>query len=113
MATGTITNVISTGSNTNGYYCKFSDGTLIQYGHVLVSFSGSMASGSITMPYSFISDPAPTFFIMAQSTSVERLLLKCGANASGNNFDYTVATADGTSYSSSRNLNWFAIGRWK
>ncbi len=111
--------ITESGSNENGYYIKFDDGTMIAYGHITnnISFENEWGSlfygtiGMITFPEPFVSPPyiyysdmggTPAFFIATSGTVS------------------TIGTPHIDLYRPVRNtnllavgLNWLAIGRWK
>ena len=109
MATGTIINVISSGSNSNGSYIKFADGTMIEYG----SFSASLTANNyteyeLTFPVEFQSYPSLTlcpelwadpraYSWIIKSKGTARPVFRLGNTGSAQTVDW----------------RWIAIGRWK
>jgi hypothetical protein len=110
-------NLLESGSNTNGNYMKFSDGTLIQWGVVQASANTNYAN--VNYPINFIND---YFNLIATqkytggsdyggSTQIRCITTpQTGTVSAG--YIYSVFS-DGTSPSFKRNINWIAIGRWK
>ena len=111
----------STGSNTNGFYIKYGDGTLIQWNRLSVKDQaisngyGSFFIGTrnITFPVAFVGDPP----------SVQCSCFTWGTSASwgcvlGNSVSTTGCSLCGfdiASRSTGTNvfISWYAIGRWK
>lgn len=112
-------NLLESGSNTNGNYIKFSDGTMIEWNtfddntFVIGSGYGSLYQGvkTYTFPVAFIEVP----------TCVQCSRAKWGSGASWGTVDgftkttITVRAIDVLSRASGTNthISWFAIGKWK
>lgn len=104
--------IIEKGSNSNGYYIKFADGTLIQYGKLVISSLacttgyGSFYYGTttaITFPIQFnnLYSLTPTL----QSNGIGSI---CVSQSSVSNF--TCRCINGTSGNISATIFWIAIG---
>lgn len=94
-----ITSVIR-GSNSNGYYCKLPDGTLVQWG-VRPSYTGNQTFS------------LPTTMLNSSYTVI-------GSDSSGNRVNLTIAASTASSYAvypspatTAYTLSWIAIGQWK
>ena len=107
-----------TGSNSNGYYSKFADGTLIQWGTVTPSLTLSQigssgvyyATTNITLPQSFATNS--TFYGYGSSRFGTGHNVPIGVLQSS----LSVATLnvyDFYARSGTANIKWCAIGRWK
>ena len=116
---GNKEDIIEKGSNVNGYYIKFSDGTMIEWNSVsdntfaITSSYGSLYQGvkTYTYPVEFIDVP----------TCVQCSRAKWGNGASWGTVDgytksnITVRAIDVLSRASGTNVavSWLAIGKWK
>ena len=97
---------IISGSNANGNYTKFPDGTLMCWGETGVISSES--SEVITWPIAFTAKPS------VSACSLTRNSYNVSFGSGGNNTGVTTTT--GTLYTESGATNvasWIAIGRWK
>lgn len=111
------------GSNSNGHYIKFADGTLIQYGISVLTAPGSMSAASgvqglywatftLTLPIAFVDND---YSIIATTRYQTGHPFACGsvpasetiATIAAYDF-YARPNNDGT-----RKFFWQAIGRWK
>lgn len=110
--------IIASGSNTNGNYTKFSDGTMICYKSVTVTAAINNAWGSVYETSNSVSfGNFPETFISAPIVTVEPTGTGCWVEG----LNDTNTTQVGNSYlaravdTSSRNysFNIIAIGRWK
>lgn len=106
------------GSNANGNYIKYDDGTLIQWGETTATTgTTSRNRGGITVYYSdSVTQNFPISFI--DNTCNVHPQINGGTGAV--NFIYTVMyrdrvgiTLESTASSYSRTIRWIAIGRWK
>lgn len=105
------------GNNENGYYQKFDDGTLIQWGTIQASANTSYAD--VSYPINFV-DTNYNLIATQKYTSGSdyggSLQLRClttsQAYSVSAGYVYSVYS-DGTSPAFKRNINWLAIGRWK
>ena len=99
------------GSNANGYYTKFADGTLVQWGVSGQYASGNTANVAVTMPLAFVNsgyavvsngevgdDPTNYEVLIVIQRNTSQQFTAHIRNATGN---YT------------RQFGWIAIGRWK
>ena len=111
MATGTIKELFPiSGSDTNGYYCKFPDGTLIQWG------AKTGASGmTVTLPTSFV-DATYSVSMHAHYNSVTSIVCILSELERGTGY-FKINAWDANTKAASTATNipvlWIAIGRWK
>lgn len=115
-----IDGIVESGSNANGHYLKFADGTLIQYGKVFInSGSTSKASGGITF---YSNDSVSVTFPISFTGTTDDIY--CYTNVWGFSYFYyahmcatSTTKADirygSTLSNSERAVQWIAIGRWK
>ena len=110
--------IIESGSNANGYYEKYANGTMKQWGKAIVTAELKTAHGSSgwfrTASEQFITHPVP----FVGETPVVNLTAQAALNIayiSTNNLDKTgffplvpVSQAGATRY-----VHWTAIGKWK
>ena len=109
--------IVESGSNTNGSYVKYQDGTILQCGTKEISENAS--NGSITYPIAFI-DTNYYIFANQKYTSGSgyggSTQLKCVSTPQGTSttagYIYNVY-GDGTTPNFKRQVNWFAMGKWK
>lgn len=118
---GIYDNAFESGSNSNGNYIKFNDGTLIQWGTVTKNIAVTTLSSStnwyygdgyvVNFPISFINnnyyanvnnDNAGLISLMVYSTTAKttssfEFNLSCNIEVTSRNYDFS----------------WIAIGRWK
>lgn len=96
--------IIESGSNANGYYTKFSDGTLICYGNKTIS------NYSVTINY-------PAIFIDTNYSLVTQFVrdesLGNYSNSQGLNSLTTTSCVCYSAYKETATVLWIAIGRWK
>lgn len=111
--------IIESGSNSNGNYVKYSDGTLIQWGTTNISTSSTSfeIGGVTTYRSNQIQQKLPLNFINTSSMSVSAQI-EGGAGVL--NFIYTISgtsyitlTLQSTSSNYSRTIKWMIIGKWK
>lgn len=106
-----------TGSNSNGYYSKFADGTLIQWGSITPTLTltqiGSSgiytATTTVTFPQAF--DNA-RYYAYGTSRYGTGHAVSVGAIQSGAGY-MTISIYDFYARSGTINVTWCAIGRWK
>ena len=111
--------VVESGSNANGNYVKYVDGTMICYGEKNPSLTINISWGTlyrsetfnITYPATFTTDPSFNITIKG-GTSAFVLNWNAPANFKTNTGDYVVVRPD-TRASSYYPMTWIAIGRWK
>ena len=94
--------VVSSGSNSNGYYVKYYDGTMIQWFKSAVTVN---AWNTITLPISFI-DTTYSQTVSLANGSLGYCVTTNSTKTSGSFQVYQ--TSNGTG-----DVNWMAIGRWK
>ena len=114
--TTTVQNIIASGSNANGNYVKYSDGTMICYGSTSLnevsvsdyySFCKRTNSLTITFPMEF--DEVPNVTITNQGFGIFSYTIN---NITANNFSYYAFTYPSAS-NASGSLQYVAIGKWK
>ncbi len=111
-------------SNSNGFYIKFSDGTLIQYGTATVDFSldtwtvanlnigtygwsyYSLSKGPFTLPTSFIDG---NYSISAIAGSNQRFMQASTTTTTG----FTLVWYNYAATAAVTSFKWQAIGKWK
>ena len=106
------------GSNTNGNYIKYDDGTLIQWGTTTITTGTSSSSiGGMTIYNGNVVQDLPLPVITGTTMSVSAHV-EGGAGVL--NFIYTITspsnitlTLQSTSSNYQRTIKWLAIGRWK
>ena len=106
------------GSNANGYYIMFSDGTQICYGRKALNtlaITGAWGSWfistplSVTYPASFVGAPA-SLSVNMETTTADIALWMNGLSTTTSFTGYFARGAAGTFNCS---MGWIAIGRWK
>ena len=107
--------VIEQGSNTNGYYRKWSSGTLEQWGQVTTSASSGNVSATIHFPVEFVDTAYYIQLTASRNFGVSQSLAEC-YYSSGNRQATTAQTTvswfkSGNSYATE--IRYFVIGRWK
>ena len=113
-----INEIIESGSNENGKYIKFSDGTLICYGRASMSFSINIAYGSvfrsdkqsISLPYSFIDT---NYVVTLQGLAPVHVCYAIDDDKSVNLFKFFPVGFVSQASVSSRNIEYMCIGKWK
>lgn len=110
--------VTVTGSNANGYYIKFSDGTMICYGRkplntlaMTWAWGAFYTSSDITTSYpvSFVGQPASVSVNMENTTADIAVWL----NGLSSNTSFTGYFSRGQSGTFNCTMAWMAVGRWK
>lgn len=96
---------VESGSNANGNWVKFPDGTLMQYR--ITSITGSK---DVYFPISFI-DTDYAFAATAKAASGKSITL--GGNIYENYINISVFNLDGSSPTYALDILWQATGRWK
>lgn len=113
-----INKEIQSGSNSNGYYIKYADGTMIQYGDVNVTVENPRQQGGLTyysgakiidFPQNFINNNYQVFTNILMA-NMNYFAQSYAANISNSQVTISFAT---TGSNETRNIQWFAIGRWK
>lgn len=110
--------ITESGSNENGSYIKFDDGTMICYKLLTISTLG-VSSGTWTFPATFVSNPIVNMHFSSFSSAVMfddvDKTVKQGVSAI-RNAGRNVTNCDYFAMSNSSNnqtLDFIAIGRWK
>ena len=107
-----------TGSNANGYYIKFADGTMICYGRkALGSFAMTWAWGTwytsaditTSYPVSFVGQPASVSVNMENTTADIAVWL----NGLSTTTSFTGYFSRGQSGTFNCIMAWMEVGRWK
>lgn len=117
----TLDKIIESGSNDNGSWIKFGDGTLIQYGSIKKNVSITTASSSgkyyyqddinIILPTSFVDGNYFSNVISVSNQNVSQNVYSV-RNKKQSKFDFCLSSL--ISFSSNDNTFWWiAIGRWK
>ena len=110
--------VTVTGSNANGYYIKFADGTMICYGRkplntlaMTWAWGAFYTSSDITTSYpvSFVGQPASVSVNMENTTADIAVWL----NGLSSNTSFTGYFSRGQSGTFNCTMAWMAVGRWK
>ena len=129
---GKVAGIVESGSNDNGSWVKFADGTMIQYGSKSFTGSTSGNAGSyavVTFPQAFADNKIVTTYtpIYANNVSISLSLfvILTGSVKYGEGtvltrdtvyrrLSYTTDTTElGELYATDLPFNWQAIGRWK
>lgn len=106
-----------TGSNSNGTYIKFADGTLIQYGSTTISVSLSQIastgvyyqSKTMNLPMSFVNT---TYTVSGSSRYSTGHILPIGAVPTSVS-QVNVCIYDFYARSGNVVVRWMAVGKWK
>ena len=113
-----IDKIIESGSNSNGRYVKFDDGTLICYRYLgtitMTVSSNDTAHVEYSFPHNFID--SPSISISGEPTSRTgsvRLAWINSAALSGSQIRIRVLNVDPTIVEEVRRASYIAIGRWK
>lgn len=116
-----IDGVVESGSNANGSYIKYNDGTLIQYGEVSKNVTITNYSNSsqwyyddgygITLPLEFINT---NYFINVKALGANAITLNVYGieKVSTTRANFNLSSKISYSYNNF-GFEWFAIGRWK
>lgn len=114
------TGAVTTPQNDSGTgYCKMPDGTLIQWGRIVVNnvpitnawgavYESSIQSSGVVFPITFVETPCVVAFANVSPTA---WLENIGSDATRLGSYYLVRPT--TSNASSGYISWMAIGRWK
>lgn len=107
--TNDIANIIESGSNNNGYWIKFSEGTLIQYGST--SYEPSESFKQVYFPIAF-RDVSYYFSVIGNYNYYVNV---CFAISSilKDRINVYPQRGDGTAVNQTQPFLWFAIGKWK
>lgn len=105
------------GENSNGYWTKFPDGTLICWGLPRIDYGGAVYSAinTITFPMAFIKHPgiSVTPYLQPASESYKRLPGVNLVDQNLRNFSFTVGDNSGGRAGSYMWAYWIAVGRYK
>lgn len=116
-----INSVVESGSNDNGSWIKYSDGTLVQYGNVTKSINIKTISNStgwyyddgyaIVFPIKFVDT---NYFVEVKSALGSLITLNVYSITNYQNSLCEFNLSSNVEYSnSSYKFRWFAIGKWK
>ena len=112
-------NIIDSGSNANGSYIKFSDGTLMQWGEATktITSTTALASGgyrSAGFDFSFpIEFYNTSISVVAMSSGGGIGILLDSSSTTKAKFQASWWTSASNSTSRDGRISWQAIGRWK
>ena len=106
-----LASVIESGSNDNGSWIKYSDGTLIQY-KSLVTIEANQESVTITLPLEYLK---PNFTILLTALNYSHPYITYSSNTVSKNTFKVIATdiKTGTIPTTKEGFNFLTIGRWK
>ena len=113
-----VNSIIESGSNENGSYLKFSDGTLICYSTVTITTTINTAWGSMyessqvslgTTPYTFYG----SFIVTGTCVGTRSAFLENITDASVNSYGKTYLARPSSATSNDYKFQLIAIGRWK
>ena len=110
--------IVESGSNANGSYIKWSDGTMICYGRASMSFPINIEFGSvfrsdiqsISLPYSFIDT---NYVVTLQGIAPVHACYAVDDDKSVNLFKFYPVGFVSQASVSSRNIEYMCIGKWK
>lgn len=108
-----INGVVESGSNDNGSYIKFADGTLICMGDTMDVLTSAIAEAQflVTYPIPFVNYPSVT---ISNVYSYYRDLILSVAAPTPSNFKVNWFKQSGTAGENSNiRVYWIAIGKWK
>jgi hypothetical protein len=119
-----INNIVQSGSNANGSYVKYADGTMICYGTWNIgNVAFSSAVGAVynvpidlrhTFPVSFINKPVMTFSAYENVESYGLFLQVCPKRDSVTSQDFgSLNVMSITQVSAHLAIDYIAIGKWK
>ena len=102
---------IESGSNENGSYIKFADGTMIQY-KALVITTANQATTNVELPIDYLNSG---FTILVSSLNYHSSNINYSSNSISKNTFKVIATdnATGTTPTSAEGFSYVTIGRWK
>ena len=102
---------IESGSNENGSYIKFADGTMIQY-KALVITTANQATTNVELPIDYLNSG---FTILVSSLNYHSSNINYSSNSTSKNTFKVIATDNetGTIPTSSEAFSYVTIGRWK
>ena len=102
---------IESGSNENGSYIKFADGTMIQY-KALVITTANQATTNVELPIDYLNSG---FTILVSSLNYHSSNINYSSNSISKNTFKVIATDNetGTTPTSAEAFSYATIGRWK
>ena len=98
---------IESGNNTNGYYIKYADGTMICYDNKYFSTAGWQ---TITYPVEYVSTPTILCNTNSGTTESATFVLTKISNIGLTTFRTCIVLTSGYDNGT---VNWIAIGKWK
>lgn len=103
-----VNSIIESGSNTNGNYVKYTDGTMICW--------GSKPTGNITFAETFIS--TPTLIVSVNNAQNNFMHVAQGSASSGSTGSLvatyqSIGTTNAWAIDNTVTINYIAIGKWK
>ena len=110
-ASGTIA-LVENGSNSNGNYTKFSDGTLMQWGFKsgIMATASNTVSATINFPVAFTSASTASITAIPETTLAQHFRLSVSSIATSS---FAIYVYSSYSTTASLTVRWTAIGRWK
>lgn len=107
-----ISDIVDFGSNSNGYYVKFANGTQWCWGDTVFAVSGSYVNRNLVFPAEF-TDTSYSAAIFPQSVPSAVVYPGAHSKTSGSQMRWTFYGISEVMVSSSVTFTWLAIGRWK
>lgn len=104
---------IVNGSNSNGSYTKFSDGTLIQWGWSPDGYGAGSRLVTVTLPVAFVNDGYAVSATNAPLGDAENYRGMINTVISVTASSFTVRQQSVGTYTEVHHFYWIAIGRWK
>ena len=113
-----INGIIESGSNANGNYIKYADGTLIQYGNVTLTTSENRIAGGLTYYSTATTINFPISFKDSSYSAFSNVLLAnmnyfCNSYMASNDASSCNLSFVSTANNETRVIHWMAIGKWK
>lgn len=111
-------NIVSSGSNANGNWIKYSDGTMICYGSINIVANESRSAGGLSYYSGATTITLPQTFIDTNYKSQSTVEM-ANMNYFAQSYIDTVSTSQiiisfvSTGQNETRNIHYIAIGRWK
>ena len=102
---------IESGSNENGSYIKFADGTMIQYKSLVIT-TANQATTNVELPIDYLNSG---FTILVSSLNYHSSNINYSSNSISKNTFKVIATDNetGTTPTSAEAFSYATIGRWK
>lgn len=102
---------IESGSNENGSYIKFADGTMIQYKSLVIT-TANQATTNVELPIDYLHSG---FTILVSSLNYHSSNINYSSNSISKNTFKVIATDNetGTTPTSAEGFSYVTIGRWK